>query len=165
MINRSEELLERFMRYAAVTTQSLAGAKVVPSTPGQRVLADLLAEELKGLGLKQVEVSEFSVVTGLLPSNLPAGAQAPKVGWCCHLDTVDAGLSPDIHPHVVKNYQGGDVCLNAEKDLWMRVSEHPEVERYKGDDLIVSDGTSVLGADNKSAIANVMTALDRKSVV
>lgn len=159
MINRANELLERFMRYAAVTTQSEAGAKTVPSTAGQRVLAQMLAEELKALGLSDVEVSEYAVVTGRLPSNLPAGAQAPKVGWCAHLDTVDAGLSPDIHPQVVKNYQGGDICLNAEKNLWLRVAEHPEVERYVGDDLLLSDGTSVLGADNKSAIANIMTAL------
>ena len=152
MINRANELLERFMRYAAVTTQSEAGAKTVPSTAGQRVLAQMLAEELKALGLSDVEVSEYAVVTGRLPSNLPAGAQAPKVGWCAHLDTVDAGLSPDIHPQVVKNYQGGDICLNAEKNLWLRVAEHPEVERYVGDDLLLSDGTSVLGADNKSAI-------------
>ena len=159
MINRANELLERFMRYAAVTTQSEAGAKTVPSTAGQRVLAQMLAEELKALGLSDVEVSEYAVVTGRLPSNLSAGAQAPKVGWCAHLDTVDAGLSPDIHPQVVKNYQGGDICLNAEKNLWLRVAEHPEVERYVGDDLLLSDGTSVLGADNKSAIANIMTAL------
>lgn len=159
MINRANELLERFMRYAAVTTQSEAGAKTVPSTAGQRVLAQMLAEELKALGLSDVEVSEYAVVTGRLPSNLPAGTQAPKVGWCAHLDTVDAGLSPDIHPQVVKNYQGGDICLNAEKNLWLRVAEHPEAERYVGDDLILSDGTSVLGADNKSAIANIMTAL------
>lgn len=82
MINRANELLERFMRYAAVTTQSEAGAKTVPSTAGQRVLAQMLAEELKALGLSDVEVSEYAVVTGRLPSNLPAGAQAPKVGWC-----------------------------------------------------------------------------------
>lgn len=81
MINRANELLERFMRYAAVTTQSEAGAKTVPSTAGQRVLAQMLAEELKALGLSDVEVSEYAVVTGRLPSNLPAGAQAPKVGW------------------------------------------------------------------------------------
>ena len=79
MINRANELLERFMRYAAVTTQSEAGAKTVPSTAGQRVLAQMLAEELKALGLSDVEVSEYAVVTGRLPSNLPAGAQAPKV--------------------------------------------------------------------------------------
>ena len=159
MIDVRKELLERFLRYAAVTSQSDPKAKVVPSTPGQRTLAELLAKELEGLGLVDIAVSEYSVVTAHLPSNLPAGSKAPRVGWCAHLDTVDAGLSPEVHPQVIRNYQGGDICLNKEKDLWLRVSEHPEVERYKGDDLVVSDGTSVLGADNKSAIANIMTAL------
>lgn len=159
MIDRKAELLERFLRYVAVTSQSAPKVKTVPSTPGQRVLAELLAEELKGLGLDEVEVSEYSVVTAHLPSNLPAGAKAPKVGWCAHLDTVDAGLSPEIHPQVIRGYEGGDICLNKEKDLWLRVKEHPEVERYVGDDLVVTDGTSVLGADNKSAVANIMTAL------
>lgn len=154
-----QQLLERFLRYAAVTSQSDAKAGIVPSTPGQRRLAELLAEELKALGLKDIEISEYSVLTAKLPSNLPHGVKAPTVGWCAHLDTVDVNLSPDVHPHVVKNYQGGDVCLNAEADIWMRESEHPELRDYVGDDLVVSDGTSVLGADNKSAVANVMTAL------
>ena len=79
MINRANELLERFMRYAAVTTQSEAGAKTVPSTAGQRVLAQMLAEELKALGLSDVEVSEYAVVTGRLPSNLPAGPK--RLRW------------------------------------------------------------------------------------
>ncbi|MDO5531760.1 peptidase T [Sutterella sp.] len=159
MTNVREELFERFLRYAAVTSQSDAKAGKVPSTEGQRKLAELLADECRELGLADVQVSEFAVMTARLPSNLPVGAKAPKVGWCAHLDTVDAGLSPDIHPQVIRGYAGGDICLNAEKDLWLRTAEHPEVERYIGDDLLVSDGTSVLGADNKSAVANIMTAL------
>lgn len=154
-----QQLLERFLRYAALTSQSDAKAGVVPSTPGQRQLAGLLAEELKALGLEDIEISEYSVLTAKLPSNLPEGVQAPKVGWCAHLDTVDVNLSPEVHPHVVSNYQGGDVCLNDKAGIWMRESEHPELRDYVGDDLVVSDGTSVLGADNKSAVANVMTAL------
>lgn len=159
-MDRKNELLTRFMRYAAVTTQSDPKAGVVPSSPGQRVLAGMLAAELKELGFEDVEVSEFAVVTSKLPSNLPEGTKAPAVGWVVHMDTVNVGLSPDIHPQVVKNYQGGDICLNKEKDLWLRTAQHPEIERYVGDDIVVSDGTSVLGADDKSAIANVMTAMD-----
>jgi len=158
-MDKKEALLERFLRYVAIPTQSDPKAKTVPSNPKEFELAKLLAEELKALGFKSVEVSEFSVVTGKLPSNLPEGNAAPAVGWCAHMDTVDCGLSPEIHPQVIKNYQGGDICLNPEKDIWMRVADHPEVEHYKGDDIVVTDGTSVLGADNKSAIANVMTAL------
>ena len=156
-----EELLERFLRYAAVTSQSNAKAGTVPSSPGQRRLAELLAAELGEIGFQKIEISEYSVLTAFLPGNLPDNRAVPTVGWVAHLDTVDAGLSPDVHPQVIRGYQGGDICLNAEKDLWMRTAEHPEVEDYIGDDLVVTDGTSVLGADNKSAIANVMTAFTR----
>ena len=158
-MDKKAALLEHFLRYVAIPTQSDPKAKIVPSNPKEFELANLLAEELKAIGFENVEVSEFSVVTGKLPSNLPEGKKVPAVGWCAHMDTVDCGLSPVIHPQVIKNYQGGDICLNKEKDIWMRVSEHPEVERYKGDDIVTSDGTSVLGADNKSALANVLTAL------
>ena len=156
-----EELLERFLRYAAVTSQSNAKAGTVPSSPGQRRLAELLAAELGEIGFQKIEISEYSVLTAFLPGNLPDNRAVPTVGWVAHLDTVDAGLSPDVHPQVIRGYQGGDICLNAEKNLWMRTAEHPEVEDYIGDDLVVTDGTSVLGADNKSAIANVMTAFTR----
>ena len=155
-----EAILERFLRYVAVTSQSDGKAGVVPSTEGQRKLAGMLAEELVELGFVNIEISEYSVLTALLPGNLPDNKAVPTVGWCCHLDTVDAGLSPDVHPQVIRGYLGGDICLNKEKDLWMRTSEHPEIEKYVGDDIVVTDGTSVLGADNKSAIANVMTAFD-----
>ncbi len=159
-MNCKEALLERFLRYAAVTSQSDAKATTVPSTPGQLELAKLLAEELQALGLESIEISEFGVLTAKLPSNLPEGRRAPAVGWCAHLDTVDVSISPDVKPWVLRGYEGGDICLNKEKDIWLRAAEHPEIEDYKGDDLVLSDGTSVLGADNKSAVANIMTALD-----
>ncbi len=154
-------LTERFLRYAAVSSQSLEGSAVVPSTPGQRQLAELLKSDLAELGLVDLAISEYCVLTGRLPANLPAGhAAVPKVGWVAHLDTVDVNLSPDIHPQIIKNYQGGDVLLNAEKQIYIKTSEHPELQRYIGSDLITSDGTSVLGADNKAAIANLLVALE-----
>ncbi len=160
-MNLQERLLARFMRYAAVSSQSKEGAGVVPSSEGQRELAELLKKDLAELGVVDLEISEYSVLTGRLPANLPAGYHdVPKVGWVAHLDTVDVCLSPDIHPQVVKNYQGGDICLNAEKEIYLRTAEHPEIEKYIGDDIVVSDGTSVLGADNKAAISNLMVALE-----
>lgn len=156
-----QRLTERFLRYAAVSSQSIEGSAVVPSTPGQLKLAELLKSDLAELGLVDLAISEYCVLTGRLPANLPAGhAAVPKVGWVAHLDTVDVNLSPDIHPQIIKNYQGGDVLLNADKQIYIKTSEHPELERYIGSDLITSDGTSVLGADNKAAIANVMVALE-----
>lgn len=160
-MNMQERLTERFLRYAAVTSQSDGSAGVVPSTPGQRTLAELLKKDLEELGLVDLEISEYSVLTGRLPANLPAGHRpVPAVGWVTHLDTVNVNLSPDVHPQIIKNYQGGDVLLNAAEQIYIKVSEHPELEKYIGSDLIVSDGTSVLGADNKAAISNIMVALE-----
>ena len=161
MSSMQERLTARFLRYAAISSQSVEGSPVVPSTPGQRQLAELLKSDLAELGLVDLEISEYSVLTGRLPGNLPAGYhKVPTVGWVAHLDTVNVNLSPDVHPQIVKNYQGGDVLLNAEKQIYIKVSEHPELEKYIGSDLITSDGTSVLGADNKAAIANLMVALE-----
>lgn len=159
-MNYQEALAERFLRYAAVASQSDENVGTVPSSPGQRKLALLLAEELIGLGLSDVWVSEHAVVIGRLDSNLPEDhAPVPTVGWVAHLDTVDVKLSPEVHPVTVRNYRGGDICQNAEKGLFIRAAEHPELAECLGQDLIVSDGTSVLGADNKAAIANIMTAI------
>lgn len=157
-----EKLLERFLRYAAVSSQSNAANSNVPSSEGQRELAELLKKDLAELGLVDLEISEYSVLTGKLSAYLPEGCtkEVPAVGWCAHLDTIDINMSPEIHPQVVKNYQGGDVCLNKKKDIWIRTSEHPELEKYIGEDIVFSDGTSVLGADNKAAIANIMVALE-----
>ncbi len=160
-MNLQERLLERFLRYAAVTSQSDASVKTVPTSQGQRELAELLKKDLAELGLVDLEISESSVLTGKLPANLPAGHHAvPAVGWVAHLDTVDVCLAPDVHPHVVRNYQGGDICLNEEKQIFLKVSEHPEIEKYLGEDIVVSDGTSVLGADNKAAIANLLVTFE-----
>ena len=117
---RKDRLLERFLRYVAISSQSSTKVKTVPSSDGQWDMARLLAKELTALGLVDVEISDYAVVTAKLPSNLPEGVKVPTVGWCAHMDTVDAGLSPDIHPQVIKNYQGGDICLNKEKDIWIR---------------------------------------------
>ena len=159
-MDKKAALLERFMRYAAISTQSNLKAGCVPSNPREFELAEMLAGELREMGFEGVEVDEHAIVYSKLPSNLPEGTKAPVIGWVVHMDTVDVGLSPDVHPQVVRNYQGGDICLNKEKDIWLKTAEHPEIERYVGDDIVVTDGTSVLGADNKSAIANVMTAFD-----
>ena len=151
----AEELTGRFLRYVAVPSESDASVGVVPSTEGQRKLAELLASELQELGLVDIEVNEQAILTALLPGNV---AGAPTIGYVAHLDTVPVALSPEVHPQIIR-YEGGDVCLNAEKDIWIRLAEHPELGDYVGQDIIFTDGTSVLGADNKAAIANVMTML------
>lgn len=150
-----KELVERFVRYVAVSSQSDAGTAAVPSSEGQRVLAQMLASEMQEMGLSEVNVDEHGIATGLLPGN---GGKT-SIGFVAHVDTVDVGLSADIHPQVL-TFTGEDLCLNAEQDIWLRVSEHPELSAYIGQDIICTDGTSVLGADNKAAVAVVMTMLD-----
>lgn len=154
-----DALVERFLRYSAVTSQSDASATCVPTTEGQRDLAVLLADELRSAGAADVHVSETAVLTARLPARLPEGhPPIDPIGFCAHLDTVDVDLSPEVHARVV-DYDGGDICLNPERDIWLREAEHPEVTRYVGDRLLVSDGTSVLGADDKAAISVVMEAI------
>lgn len=157
----AQKLQEKFFRYVAITSQSDASQDTVPSTAGQLELAKVLQEDLAKLGLVDLEISEYGVLTGKLPANLPNDYhKVPTVGWVAHLDTVDVCLSPDIKPQIIKNYQGGDICLNAEKNIYLTTAQHPEIEKYIGDDILVSDGTSVLGADNKAAISNVVVALE-----
>ncbi|WP_035342690.1 MULTISPECIES: peptidase T [unclassified Dickeya] len=154
--NLERQLTDRFSRYLAVTSQSDASATTLPSTPGQQAMAQLLAEELRTLGLSQVRVDDHAIVTARLPGNMPA---APRIGFIAHIDTVDVGLSPDIHPQILR-FTGEDLCLNPELDIWLRVSEHPEILPYLGQEILFSDGTSVLGADNKAAVTVVMTLLE-----
>jgi tripeptide aminopeptidase len=151
------ELTERFLRYVAIESQSDARATILPSTPGQQRLADLLAQELRGLGLSDVVVDDRATVTAVKRGNRP---DAPRIGFIAHLDTVDSGLSPAIRPQILR-FEGEDLCLNREQDIWLRVADHPEIARWRGADILFSDGTSVLGADNKAAVAIIMTLLAR----
>ncbi|TDX20354.1 tripeptide aminopeptidase [Buttiauxella sp. BIGb0552] len=152
----SEQLTQRFFRYLAITSQSQAGANTLPSTPGQHEMAQLLASELRELGLDDVVIDEHATVTAVKKGTIDG---APRVGFITHIDTVDVGLSPDIHPQVLR-FNGEDLCLNPQQDIWLRTAEHPEILAYPNEEIIFSDGTSVLGADNKSAVTVVMTLLE-----
>ncbi|MBO1076638.1 peptidase T [Roseomonas marmotae] len=153
----AEQLIGRFFRYLSVESQSDAKVATVPSTPGQRRLAEMLKAELEALGLADIHLDEHSILTARLPGTLP---DAPRIGFVTHLDTVDVGLSPEIRPQRMV-FDGGDMLLNPAQDIWLRVGEHPEILPYRGQEILVSDGTSVLGADNKAAIAVVMTLVAR----
>ena len=150
------QLTQRFFRYLAITSQSDAAATTLPTTPGQFDMARTLAQELQTLGLDEITLDEHATVTAVKKGTVPG---APRIGFITHIDTVDVGLSPDIHPQILR-FQGEDLCLNAEKEIWLRVAEHPEIQAYPGEDIIFSDGTSVLGADNKAAVTVVMTLLE-----
>ncbi|GHG02767.1 peptidase T [Deinococcus piscis] len=152
-----EALTRRFFRYVAVPSQSDASVQSLPSSPGQRELAELLAGELRALGLQDVHLDEQSILTARRPGDLPG---APGIGFVAHLDTVDVGLSPEIRPQVL-TYTGEPVALRRNPDIWFLPQEHPEAAPYTGEEIIFSDGTSVLGADNKAAIAVIMELLAR----
>lgn len=149
-----ERLVNRFMRYSAISSQSVPANmnRTIPSSPGQQVLAELLAEELRAGGLQSVVVDKRATVTAVKPGTVK---DCPRIGFICHLDTYDAGLSPDVKAQKLL-YKGGDVCLNKGKDIWLRESEHPEVKSYVGQEILFTDGTSVLGADDKAAVSAVM---------
>lgn len=153
----AEQLIARFFRYLAVASQSDASAPTLPSTEGQRALAELLKAELEALGLADIHLDAHSILTARLPGNR---LEAPCIGFVAHLDTVDVGLSPVVKPQRLR-FEGEDLPLNREQDIWLRVAEHPEILPYRGQEILVSDGTSVLGADNKAAIAVLMTLADR----
>ncbi|WP_426767946.1 peptidase T [Erwinia aphidicola] len=154
--NLASQLTQRFYRYLAVTSQSDAAATVLPSTPEQHQMAQMLADELRQLGLEKVVIDEFATVTAVKPGTRP---DAPRIGFITHIDTVDVGLSPHIHPQTLR-YEGEDLCLNQAQDIWLRSAEHPEIRAYHGQEIIFSDGTSVLGADNKAAVTVVMTLME-----
>lgn len=147
--------IDSFFKYSSIPSQSNASVKTLPSSEGQMKLAKVLAEDLKALGLINIAVNDNSIVTALLPKNKE---NIHSIGFVAHLDTVDIGLTGDVHPQILK-FEGNDLCLNKEKNIMFKVSEHPEIKNYINNDIIFSDGTSVLGADNKAAISTIMSAL------
>ena len=149
-----DKLVENFLKYLAIPSQSDDKNEIVPSSPGQWEMAKVLAADLEDLGLVDIKINEYGVLQARLPKR---GEKARAIGWVAHLDTVDVGLSDEIHPQLIKSYDGKDIKLNEE--ITFSTKDNPEVLAYIGDDIIFTDGTSVLGADNKAAIANIMTAL------
>ena len=149
-----DKLLENFLKYISIPSQSNEKNKKIPSSQGQLRLGQVLAADLKDLGLCDISINDYGVVQARLPKR---GEREKSLGWVAHLDTVDVGLSDKINPQLIRGYDGKDIRIN--EDFIISTKENPEVLAYIGDDLIFTDGTSVLGADNKAAIANIMTAL------
>ncbi|MEZ9523722.1 peptidase T [Enterovibrio norvegicus] len=154
-------IVDRFLQYTRInttTSREKGAAGIMPSSEGQRVLAQLIAKELEALGMEDIVLRDTAILTATLPSNVPASAKAiPTVSFFAHLDT-SAEQSNDTQAQVVP-YNGGDICLNAELGIILKQAEFPELVQYVGDDIIVTDGTSLLGADDKAAIAAIMHAL------
>ena len=157
-----QRLLERFLRYVQIDTQSVEGAECYPSTDKQKNLLRLLVDELKALGLSDATMDEWGYVFATLPSNLPAAQAAalPAIGFLSHVDTSPETSGADVKPQVWEAYDGRDLVLPGEPTQVLRVADHPVMKRYLGQTLITSDGTTLLGADDKAGLAEIMTALE-----
>lgn len=146
---------DRFLRYVSMDTQSMDDQEAYPSTEKQRKLAAVLAEELISLGAADVSVDAYSYVTATIPAT--TDKEIPVLGLISHMDTSPACSGKDIKPQIIRNYDGKDILLNKESGLTMRISEFPELQNYMGNDLITTDGTTLLGADDKAGVAEIMT--------
>jgi tripeptide aminopeptidase len=151
-------ILEKFYRYISIDTQSDPTSQTFPSTKKQFDLANLLVKELKELGLEDAHVDENCYVMATLPSN--TDKDIPVIGFLSHVDTAPDMSGKDIKPQIVENYDGEDILLNKEKDMYLRVKDFPELKKYVGQTIITTDGTTLLGADDKAGIAEIMTAIE-----
>jgi len=145
---------ERFLRYVAIGTQAEDNREEIPSTPGQWDLAKVLVEELKEMGASDVALSEYCYVTATIPSTLKEGQSAPVLGFIAHMDTAMESSGENVKARIVKAYDGGDVALG--NGLTLSPSYFPSLKNHVGDDLIVTDGTTLLGADDKAGVAEIM---------
>lgn len=154
-----KKVLERFLRYVSYDTQSADGMELVPSTEKQRVLAALLAEELREMGAEEVSLSDYGYVFASIPATLPevAARKTPVLGFIAHMDTSPDMSGSHIKPRIVEKYDGRDIVLNPEKKVILKITEFPFIKECEGMDLIVTDGTTLLGADDKAGVAEIMT--------
>ena len=150
-------MLERFLKYVTFDTESSDSAATVPTTEGQFVFARYLEQELKDMGLADVVLDEKGYLYATLPAN--TDKTMPVVGFIAHLDTSPDMSGKDVKPRVVENYEGGDIALDAKENIFLKVADFPEVEAYKGHDLVVTDGHTLLGADDKAGVAEIVTAI------
>ena len=151
-----EKILDRFLRYVAVETTSNDASDTQPSSSCQLDLLKMLADELNAMGVKAT-LDEWGYVMATIPSNIDK--DVPAVGFIAHADTAPDASGADIHPQIIENYDGGDIELKGVPGLSLKVSEFPELEMYKGQTLITTDGTTLLGADDKAGIAEIMNAV------
>lgn len=151
------QLLDRFLKYVAFDTQSDESSSTFPSTDKQKVLLQYLADEMKSLGLTDVEMDQYGYVMGTIPAS--AGFEnKPVIGFISHVDTSPDMSGKDVHPRIIEGYDGNDIRLN--ENVTMTVADFPELSFFKGHTLIVTDGTTLLGADDKAGVAEIMTAAE-----
>jgi len=149
-------VLERFLRYVTIDTQSDPASKTYPSTMKQKDLGKVLTEELKAMGIKDAELDEHGYVYATIPGNTEK--QVPVLCFCSHMDTSPDCTGKDVKPQVHKKYDGGDLLLKNAPDQTIRPEDHPELLEQIGNDIVTTDGTTLLGADNKAGVAEIMDA-------
>lgn len=153
------QVKDRFLKYIAVDTTSDADSETFPSTPSQLTFADMLAEEMKAMGLEDVFRDENGYVYGTVPSVIDSFSGS-VLGFIAHMDTVDEAPGADIRPGIVESYDGQDIVLNEKLHLVMRPKDFPVLETLKGKTLIVTDGSTLLGGDDKAGVAEILTAAE-----
>lgn len=151
------EIIERFTSYVKVDTQSNESSETTPSTEGQLTLANMLVEELKTIGMEEVTIDGNGYVMATLPAN--TDKEVPTIGFLAHVDTATDFTGKNVNPQVVENFEGNQIILNEEQNIILSPADFPELPQYKGHTLITTDGTTLLGADNKAGIAEIMTAM------
>lgn len=151
-------ILNRFLRYIQIDTQSDENSKTYPSTQKQLDLARLLEKELKNLGLAEVELDNYGYVTATLPSNIKK--DIPVIGFFAHMDTAPDISGKDVKPQIFENYDGKDISINKELNVCLSVKDFPELKNYTGQTIITASGDTLLGADDKAGIAEIMTAIE-----
>jgi tripeptide aminopeptidase len=154
-----ESAVDRFVRYARIDTQSQEDQSTTPSTAKQWTLANLLVAELKQLGVSDVRVSEFCMVYASIPGNT-AATDVPVIGFIAHVDTSPAVTGANVNPVIHRNYRGGDIALPSDPTQVITVAQHPVLDHLIGDDIITTDGTTLLGSDDKAGVAAIMTMVD-----
>ena len=151
-------ITDRFLKYVSFTTTSDENTNMTPSTPGQMIFAQHLVEELKTIGLTEVDLDRNGYVMATLPAN--SDKTIPTIGFISHMDTSPDMSGRNVKPRIVSNYDGENIVLNPEKEIIFETSKYPEILQYKGQDIIVTDGTTLLGADDKAGLAEIMTAME-----
>ncbi|WP_373286356.1 peptidase T [Paenibacillus physcomitrellae] len=151
-------MVKRFISYVKVDTQSNEESETCPSTPGQLTLARQLVDELKAIGMAEVTMDDNGYVMATLPAN--TDKEVPVIGFLAHVDTATDFTGAGVNPQIIENYDGNDIVLNQELNVVLSAKDFPELPSYKGHTLITTDGTTLLGADNKAGVAEIMTAMD-----
>lgn len=152
------DITARFLKYVSFLTTSDENTRMNPSTPGQIVFARYLAEELQSIGLVDIELDTNGYLMATLPAN--CDQPLPTIGFIAHLDTSPEMSGKHVQPRIVENYQGGDILLNKEEGIVLETEKYPEILQYIGQDIIVTNGKTLLGADDKAGIAEIVTAME-----